>query len=111
MSAAAPSPTRTVITPKLSNRFVIWNKKAEQPHHLDIAACFTLQPTARLHRVEIPVDIEFQKNGRVMGGPTRGLWIDAGKAKLAKIKCIDKGIDDTNRIVIVSLPSPLSLGH
>jgi hypothetical protein len=57
-----------------------------------------------LHRVEIPVDVKLQKNRRVIGGPTRGLWIDTGKAKLAKVKRIDKGIDDLiTRIFLLSL--------
>ena len=46
----------TVVFAKVGNRLVIRHQAARQPHHLDIAACFSLQPTARLHRVEIAVE-------------------------------------------------------
>jgi hypothetical protein len=39
------------------NRLVIANKPASEPHHFDIAAGLALEPAARLHPVEIAVDV------------------------------------------------------
>jgi len=36
---------------------VIGNKPARQPHHLDIASRLALEPTARLHPVEIAIEL------------------------------------------------------
>ena len=41
-------------------------------HCLDVAARFTLQPPARLHTIEIAIDIELKENGRMVRRPARG---------------------------------------
>lgn len=40
-----------------ADRFVIGRKPDEQPHHFDVAASFALEPTARMHTVEISVNV------------------------------------------------------
>lgn len=40
------------------DRFVIGRKPGEQPHHFDVAASFTLEPAARVHTVEITINVE-----------------------------------------------------
>ena len=44
-------------------RLVVRSETAGQPHHLDIAASFTLKPPAGLNPIEIPVDVELQQHG------------------------------------------------
>ena len=39
---------------------VIRGEAPQQPHHLDVAASFTLKTPARLDPVEIAVDVELQ---------------------------------------------------
>ena len=48
----------TIVPAEVGNRFVIGRKPAEQPHHFDVAASFSLDPAARMHTVEIPVNVE-----------------------------------------------------
>lgn len=48
----------TIVLAEIGNRFVIGRKPGEQPHHFDVAASFTLEPAARMHTVEIPVNVE-----------------------------------------------------
>ena len=49
-----------VVLPEISDRLVVGDEPAKQPHQLDVAAGLTLEPPARLHAVEIAVDIELQ---------------------------------------------------
>ena len=49
-----------IVFPEIGDRFVVRDEPAQEPHQLDIAAGFALEPPARLHPVEIAVDIELQ---------------------------------------------------
>ena len=62
---------------------------------------FPLEPTARLHSVEIAVDVELQKHRRVEAGPARSGGLDAVKSKLAEIERIDEGVNRANRVLLV----------
>jgi len=52
---------RPIVLAEIGNRFVSGNKPTQQPHHLEIAPSLALEPPARLHAIEIAVDVEFQK--------------------------------------------------
>ena len=45
---------------RIGDGFVIEHQPPRRPHHLDVAASLTLEPAARLHSVEIAVDVELQ---------------------------------------------------
>ena len=49
-----------VVLAEVGDGLVIRDEAPQQPHHLDVAASFTLEPPARLHPVEITVDVELQ---------------------------------------------------
>src|SRR3954447_17593961 len=51
---------RPVVLAEISDRFVILEQSAEKPDHFEIAPSLTLQPAARLHPVEIAVDLELE---------------------------------------------------
>ena len=61
-SGADLSDRAAIILAEVSNRLVIGCKPACEPHHLNVATGLTLQPTARLHPVEIAVNVELQQN-------------------------------------------------
>jgi len=50
---------RPIVLAEIGNGFVIGNKPTQQPHHLEIAPSLALEPPARLHAIEIAVDVEF----------------------------------------------------
>jgi hypothetical protein len=52
-----------VVLPEIGDRLVVGDEPAKQPHQLDIAAGLALEPPARLHPVEIAVDVELQQIG------------------------------------------------
>ena len=59
---------------------------AHQPHHLHVAARFAFQTTARLHPVQIAVDVKLQKNGGMIGRPPRLFRINAPEPQPPEVK-------------------------
>ena len=51
---------RTVVLAEVSNRLEVGRQPPGQPHQLDIALRFPFEPPARLHTVEIAVEIDLQ---------------------------------------------------
>ena len=90
-----------IVLAEIGDRLVIRRKPREQPHHLDIAASLALETPARMHAVEIAVDVELQVRRRMIGGPAGVSGIDAGEPKISQIERRDEGIDDANRIALV----------
>ena len=53
---------RPVVLPEIGDGLEVWRKPPQQPHHLEIAARLALETPARMHAVEIAVDVELQVN-------------------------------------------------
>ena len=64
---------RAVVLAEVGDRLVVGHEAPQQPQQLQIAPGLALEPPARLHAVEIAVDVELQENRRVEGGPARSL--------------------------------------
>ena len=80
---------------------MVGHEPPQQPHQLQIAPGLALQPTARLHAVEIAVDVELQENRGVIGGPTGRCRLDTVKPEAGEIERIDERIDRANGILLV----------
>jgi hypothetical protein len=52
----------TAVLPEIGDRLVVGDEVAKQPHHLDVATSLAFEPPARLHTVQITIDIELQQN-------------------------------------------------
>src|SRR5215471_20954196 len=50
-----------VVLAEVRNRLVVRRQSTEQPHHFDVAPRFAFQPAARLHPVEVAIDVELQE--------------------------------------------------
>src|ERR1700682_5491712 len=92
-----------VVLAKIGYRLEVRHQAAGQPHQLDVALALALQAAARLHSIEISVDINLQQRRRMIGWPSRRLRLDAAKAEFAQIKLIDKDIDRPDRIVLAQI--------
>src|SRR5207344_2961786 len=90
-----------VVLPEIGDGLEVWRKPMQQPHHLEIAARLALETPARMHAVEIAVDVELQVHRRVIGGPAGVSGIDAGEAQSLEIEPVDEGINEANRIALV----------
>src|SRR5262249_27951663 len=51
----------TVVFAEVRNRLVVWRQPTQQPHHLDVAPRLAFQPPARLHPIEVAIDVELQE--------------------------------------------------
>ncbi len=90
-----------VVLAEIGDRLVVGHKAPQQPQKLQIAPGFALEPPARLHAVEIAVDVELQENRGVKGGPPRCCRLDTVEPEAGEIERINEGIDCANRIVLV----------
>jgi hypothetical protein len=82
-----------VVLAEVSYRLEVWHQAASQPNQLDVALALPLQPSARLHSIEVVVNINLQQRRRMIGRPSRRLWLDTAEPELGKVKFIDKGIN------------------
>lgn len=55
---------------------MIGRKPGEQSHHFDVATSFTLEPAARMHAVEVPVNVDAIRRG-IVPFDFRGVGHDA----------------------------------
>src|SRR5262249_13886220 len=53
---------QAVVLPEVCDRLVVRSETTQQPHDLDIASGFSFEPSARLHSVQVAVDVQFQQN-------------------------------------------------
>ncbi len=90
----------TIVLAEIGNRLVVRDQPAQQPHHFEIAARFTLQPPARLHPIEVAVNVQLQQNRRVIGGPAGRRWLDPLKPERGQIERVDESVDNANRIAL-----------
>ena len=90
---------RPIVAPKVGDGLEVRLQASEQPDHLDVAVALHLQPTARPHPVQIAVDVELQQIGRGVAGAARRLRLDPDEPRRPKVQLIDKGVDESHRIV------------
>src|SRR5215212_8035807 len=64
---------------------------------------FPLQAPARLHPIEVSVDVNLQQRRRMVGRSSCCRWLDATKAESCQIKLIDKDIDRPDRIIVTQI--------
>jgi hypothetical protein len=85
-------------SPEVGYCLEVWHQAAGQPNLLNVALAFSLQAPARLHPIEVAVNINLQQRCRMIGRPSRRLRLDAAKTKPGQIKLIDKNLDRPNWI-------------
>jgi hypothetical protein len=71
-----------------------------QPDQLDITLAFALKASARWNPIEIAINVYLEQRRRVIAGPSSFQRRNPTKAKLAKIKTINKSVNRANRIVL-----------
>src|ERR1700692_4699069 len=74
-----------------------------QPNQFDVALALSLQAPARLHPIEVSVDVNLQQCRRMIGWPSWCLRLNTAEAQPGQIKLIDKDIDRPNRIVLAQI--------
>src|SRR5258708_37267254 len=83
---ADPADGLAVVLAEIGYRLEVRHQATSQPHQLDVALALTLQAAARLHPIEVYVDIILQQRRRMIGRPSRRLRLDAPKTEFGPIK-------------------------
>src|SRR6516164_5540113 len=71
----------------------------DQPKHLDITPSLALEPPARTHLIQIPVDIKLQEVVWVVRRPTRRLRLNLRKPQLSKVQAVHKRVNHPHRAI------------
>src|ERR1019366_2370841 len=89
-----------IVTAKVGNRFEVRHQPGSQPHQLDIALCFHFKAPRRLNAIQVAINVELEKRGRIISGAACSLRFNAFKPERASIKLIDENINYAHRIVL-----------
>src|SRR3984893_13005958 len=98
--------TRRVASPlSLRKSAIVLKSGIRRPvsHTNSMLRWHSRQAPARVHPIEVSVDVNLQQRRRMVGRPSCRLWLDAAKAQLHHIKLIDKDIDRPDRIVLAQI--------
>src|SRR3989440_5859179 len=90
----------TIVFPEVGYRLEVWHQAAGQPNQFDVALAFPFQAPARLHPIEVSVDVNLQQRRRMIGRPSCRLRLNAAKAEPGLIKFINKDINRPDRIIL-----------
>src|SRR5512146_1963887 len=100
---ADPADGLAVVLAEVGYRLEVRHQAAGQPNQLDVALALPLQAPARLHPVEVPVDVNLQQCRRMVGRPSGRLGLDAAEPELGQVQFTDKDIDRSDRIVLAQI--------
>jgi hypothetical protein len=93
---------RTIVAPEVGDGFEVRRQPPGQPHELDIAAAFSLQPPARLEAIEIAVNVELQQRCRMIAWPT-GRGRHGRKTERAEIQRLHESFNQPRQIVRIDI--------
>ena len=77
------------------------SEPARQPHHFNVTRRLALKPPARLHAIEIAVNVKLQQSRWMIRRPTGRLGSNPIEPQSGEVEIVNEGIDRLNRIVLV----------
>ena len=98
---AYASDRHAIVLPEISNCLEVRHQPFKQPHQFDVSLRFPLETPTRLNTIEVAVEIQLEKDRRVISRTPRGKRLDALKTQLTEIQRLDIGINHSDRIVLV----------
>lgn len=96
----ARSQRLSVIPPEVSDRLEVRRQLAKKPHQFGVALRLPLQPPARLHLVQVAVEVQLQQLARVIARPPRRGRPYPAKTQRRQVQLIDEDIDHPDRVVL-----------
>src|SRR6266513_19493 len=93
----------TIVLAEVGYGLEVRHQPAGQPNQLDVALALPFQTPARLHPIEVSVDVNLQQRRRMIGRPSRRLRLNAAKAEPGQIKFINKDINRPDRIILTQI--------
>src|SRR3974377_157077 len=86
--------------PELSDRLVIGNQPAQQPHHFHIALALSFQPARGPNLPQGPVQIQFQQIARVVTRTSSFSRFGANETQLRHVQPTHKRLDYTADMIL-----------
>jgi hypothetical protein len=83
----------SVVLAEVGYRLEVRHQAAGQPHQLDVALALPLQAPARLHPVEVAVDVNLQQRRWMVGRPSGHLWLDTAEPELTGLTLMGPDLD------------------
>src|SRR5882672_4338491 len=101
--AANPADGLAVVLAEVGYGLEVRHQTAGQPNQLDVTLALALQAPARLHPIEVAVDVNLQQGRRMIGWSPCCLRLNTAEAQPRQVKLIDKDIDRPDRIVLAQI--------
>ena len=98
--AAHSADGASVVLAEVGDGLEVGREPPGEPHQLEIALRFALEPAARGDAVQIAVDIQLEQHRRVIAGASGGRRGGTLKPQLPQIELLDERFDDTHRVVL-----------
>jgi hypothetical protein len=97
-----PAQRPAIVFAEVRDRLVIRREPTQQPHDFDIASGLAFKPPARLHPVQIALNVKLKENRGVVRWSTSRRRLRSLKAHLSQIERINKYVDHPNRVALVN---------
>jgi hypothetical protein len=95
---------RAIVLSEIGYRLENRHQAAGEPNQLDVALALPLQAPARLHPIEISVDVNLQQRRRMVGRPFLSPLTRRRQSRAwPDHKLIDKDIDRPDRIILAQI--------
>jgi hypothetical protein len=91
---------RTVLRSKVGQRLEVRGQPPYQPHQLEVATRFPLQPARGLDPVQVAVEVDLEHRCRVIARPPRVRRIHPLEPKPRQVKLRHEGVDDAHRVLL-----------
>src|SRR5213080_1728562 len=98
--AANPADGLAIVLAEVGYGLEVRHQAAGQPNQLDVTLALPLQAPARLHTIEVAINVNLQQRRWMIGWPSSRLWLNTAEAQPGQIKLIDKNIDRPHRIIL-----------
>src|SRR4029077_20504844 len=89
-----------VVLAEVRNGLEVRCQLSRQPDQLDVALAFALKASARWDAIEVAINVYLEQRCRMIAGAPSFQRRKPTKAKLAKIKTVDKSIHRASQIVL-----------
>ena len=89
-----------VVVAEVGDGLEVGREPPGQPHQLDIALRFALEPAAGRNAVQVTVDIQLEQHCGVVAGAAGSGRGGAFKPELPQVELLDERFDDAHRVVL-----------
>jgi hypothetical protein len=89
-----------MVLAEVGDRLEVGSQAPRQPHQFDIALRFALQAPARLHLVQVAVDVDLQQDCGVVRRSAGGRWLSTLKSERMQLQFVDEDVNDAHWVVL-----------